>query len=177
MQIPGGAEEPFAAAPESPAPRSEPWGETDNPFGSPAYQTPKIGEDLKLNAKQRLGAPVIICTVFVGITLVFSILYYLFLAVVLVAGFDGEIAELFPSNPAELVGNIVGGMLSIIMTVVALLGLNSARKVENIGLAWTGLILAALPCTTSACCIFSLPFAIWGMVVLADADVKKAFRK
>jgi len=183
MQIPGGQEETFAEGPtfsdrqESPAPRNEPWSDSQNPFGSPAAaQAPRVGGDLKRNAKQRLGVPAVVCTVLVGITLAFSILYYLFLAVIFLAGIAGEVGEMLPDNPAELIGNIVGGMFSIIMMVIALIGLNGARKVENSGLAWTGFILAALPCTTSACCIFSLPFAIWGMVVLADSDVKRAFK-
>jgi hypothetical protein len=36
------------------------------------------------------------------------------------------------------------------------------------------MILSMIPC--SVCCIFTLPFSIWGLVVLNDANVKAAFK-
>ncbi|MEX2356937.1 MAG: hypothetical protein WEE51_01330, partial [Pirellulaceae bacterium] len=130
MQIPGPQEETFAERPtfsdrqESPAPRNEPWGESENPFGSPAAApVPRSGGDLKRNAKEKLGVPAIVCTVLVGVTLGFSILYYLLLGVAFLAGFGGELAEMLPDNTPELVGNLIGGMLTIVMMVIALIGL------------------------------------------------------
>ena len=48
-------------------------------------------------------------------------------------------------------------------------------KLEHRGLAYAASILAMIPCI-SPCCILGLPFGIWSLVVLADNDVKSAFR-
>lgn len=171
MQIPGPQEETFAASPESPSQRNEPWGDSQNPFGSPAApQAPWGSRDLKRNAKERLAVPVIggLTLTALGLVSMF-VVYGIIGALLLIPDLDFEIDEF------ELITQLVSAVVSVLMMIVTLIGLNSARKLENYGLAWVGFILAAIPCT-SFCCFVSLPLAIWGMVVLADEDVKRAFK-
>ena len=39
----------------------------------------------------------------------------------------------------------------------------------------TAAIVAVIPCV-APCCLLSLPFGIWALVVLGDSSVKAAFR-
>jgi hypothetical protein len=43
------------------------------------------------------------------------------------------------------------------------------------GLCMTACIASLIPCT-SGCCIFGIPFGIWGLVVLSDPNVKRVFQ-
>ena len=43
------------------------------------------------------------------------------------------------------------------------------------GLALTGCILACIPCCSPGC-VLGIPFGIWGLIVLNQEDVKRAFQ-
>jgi len=64
---------------------------------------------------------------------------------------------------------LLGPILGILVTAGASCML--ARKLR--GLAIAGNIAAMIPC--SPCCLLGIPFGIWGLVVLLNADVKDAF--
>jgi hypothetical protein len=46
---------------------------------------------------------------------------------------------------------------------------------RRFGMALTGCIIAMLPCF-DGCCIFGLPIAIWGLVVMFDETVRRHFQ-
>ena len=48
------------------------------------------------------------------------------------------------------------------------------KNLESYGYALTASIIALLPC--QYCCVLTLPFAIWALIVLNQPDVKSAFR-
>ena len=70
---------------------------------------------------------------------------------------------------AEWVGLICGPIIGILVTggAACMLG----RKLR--GLAIVGSIAAMLPC--GPCCLLGIPFGIWSLVVLQNADVADAF--
>jgi hypothetical protein len=49
-------------------------------------------------------------------------------------------------------------------------------RVRSWGLAFAGCIVAAIPITSSACCLLTLPFSIWGIVQLVKPEIRAAFR-
>jgi hypothetical protein len=49
-------------------------------------------------------------------------------------------------------------------------------RVRTWGLALAGCIVSAIPVTSSACCILTLPFSIWAIVQLMKPEVRAAFR-
>ncbi|MGD9161573.1 MAG: hypothetical protein PVG39_24380 [Desulfobacteraceae bacterium] len=67
----------------------------------------------------------------------------------------------------SVIGIIIG--LFIIFTSMKMM------KMEKWGLALTGAIVAMVPCV-SPCCILGIPFGIWAIVVLSNAEVKAAFK-
>ena len=69
---------------------------------------------------------------------------------------------------------IAVGILGILFDLVILFGAIKMRQLQNYGLAMTAAILAMLPC--GLCCIIGLPFGIWALVILLDANVKAAFQ-
>jgi predicted Zn finger-like uncharacterized protein len=81
-----------------------------------------------------------------------------------------------PNDPAEKMGFYFGfygvylGPVIQGLGVIIGAGCMIARKLR--GLAITGSVIAMLPCT---CCLLSLPFGIWSMIVLLNSDVAEAF--
>ncbi|MCC9606641.1 zinc-ribbon domain-containing protein [Blastopirellula sp. JC732] len=68
------------------------------------------------------------------------------------------------------------GAISVCLTAATLKGVNSFRNVDELSWAWTGLVLAMTPFGTSICCVFTIPFAIWGIVLLSDKRISAHFR-
>jgi hypothetical protein len=91
------------------------------------------------------------------------------------AEMEGINAEQFTAliQGAGAVG-IVFNIIAIVVAVVIIMGALKMKKLESYGFALTASILAMIPCL-SACCILGLPFGIWSIVVLNQADVKAAF--
>jgi hypothetical protein len=68
------------------------------------------------------------------------------------------------------------GPLQFLFVIVAgfiLCGALKMLNLQNHRIAFIACIVALLPC--SGCCILSLPFGIWGLVVLNKPDVKSQF--
>src|SRR5262249_22077855 len=80
---------------------------------------------------------------------------------------EPQVAKVFRGLPGASVGTVVG--------VLMIVGGIKMKKLENYGLALAASILAIIPCI-SPCCLLSLPFGIWSVVVLSRHDVKEAFR-
>ncbi|HEY3822062.1 MAG TPA: hypothetical protein VGL81_33075 [Polyangiaceae bacterium] len=49
-------------------------------------------------------------------------------------------------------------------------------RVRSWGLALAGCIVTAIPLTSSACCLLTLPFSIWGIVQLVKPEIRAAFK-
>ncbi|HLW64099.1 MAG TPA: MJ0042-type zinc finger domain-containing protein [Gemmataceae bacterium] len=67
---------------------------------------------------------------------------------------------------------IVIGAIGLIWSILVFVGSLQMKALKSRGMAMTGAILALIP---NYCCLLSLPFGIWALVVLSDAEVKEAF--
>ena len=65
-------------------------------------------------------------------------------------------------------------ILRIIMSILMTVGAMKMKSVEGYGLAMTSAIIACIPLCPNECCC-ATPFGIWALVVLLNADVKRAF--
>ncbi|MHB1036611.1 MAG: hypothetical protein ACYC35_17965 [Pirellulales bacterium] len=70
---------------------------------------------------------------------------------------------------------LVFGLIGLAIGAVVIMGALKMKRLENHGFAMAASILAMIPCI-SPCCLLGLPFGIWALVVLSDAQVKEAFR-
>jgi predicted Zn finger-like uncharacterized protein len=78
------------------------------------------------------------------------------------------------ADPAYMMGRMVGAGIAVVWGIFVLIGAHKMKTLESYGLAMTGAIVAMLPC--NGCCLLGLPFGIWALVVLSNAEVKDAFR-
>jgi len=69
----------------------------------------------------------------------------------------------------------VASFIAIAISIVIIIGALKMKNLENYTFAMTASIMAMVPCI-SPCCWLGLPFGIWALVVLNDANVKAAFR-
>lgn len=119
-------------------------------------------------------------------------------AIALLVNMGGAIAILLFAVFGSALGMTLGGMGMFgdadIPEKMFKSGVNIASSITGIGvcayIAWSMLqmlklkhythavvscVLACIPCFTFLCCITSLPFAIWALVVLRRPDVRAAF--
>jgi hypothetical protein len=85
-----------------------------------------------------------------------------------------------PRRNGELIFNVifgaVFGAISLAYFVVMAIGAARMRQCRSYGLSMTAAILAISSIALlGLCSVFILPFGIWAVVVLAQADVKRAF--
>jgi predicted Zn finger-like uncharacterized protein len=78
----------------------------------------------------------------------------------------GQNAYLWTGCGTMFAGLVHGGIL--------ILGGSYMLRLRNYGSAMIAAVTALVPCT---CLVLSLPFGIWGIVVLVDPKVKDAFRR
>jgi hypothetical protein len=167
-----GAPSPFGPPPAGDQP--------ENPYQSPAQhgEIPQYADsNLRLFAAERVLGPSTALIV-VG---ALNIAVQLF-SVVVNLGAVGGAGNFGPQPlPAQfpqgaLVGILVGTtFVSIALSAFIIWGAVRMRNLQSYGMAMGAAILAMLPCIWP-CCLLGLPFGIWALVVLSDADVKMAFR-
>jgi hypothetical protein len=80
-----------------------------------------------------------------------------------------------PPMVLAFIPSIILGFFGLVMSGLVIVGSLRMKKLENYSLAMTAAVIAVIPCVSS-CCIFSLPFGIWAIIVLNDSSVKAAFR-
>jgi hypothetical protein len=73
---------------------------------------------------------------------------------------------------AEYLG---GGILWVLLSILALVGAIRMMSLRNYGLAMTSAIVTVIPCVTP-CCLLGQAAGIWALVVLMNNDVRAAFR-
>ena len=81
----------------------------------------------------------------------------------------------------EALGAMLGGGLYIASSVVALgiavflwIGATKMAALQSYNLSMAAAIVALVPCL-SPCCVLTLPFGVWALVVLVKPEVKAAF--
>jgi hypothetical protein len=84
------------------------------------------------------------------------------------------------ADPAERAGAyaffIAYFSIGLLSRVVQLLGAIAMLRVRGYALAMAGAISALVPCEIY-CCLPSLPLGIWGLIVLMNGNVKRAFQR
>jgi hypothetical protein len=87
-----------------------------------------------------------------------------------------KMAEEMYGNRTFLGGeNVASGLLVFLSSLVTILGGVRMRQLRSYGLAMTGAILAAVPCT-SGCCIGGQIAGVWTLIVLLNPAVRSMFR-
>ena len=94
--------------------------------------------------------------------------------------------ELPPGFPPEAAGllksyllamepfNLPLNLLALILSVLTLMAGIKMLQRRSYGLVMAGVIVGMIPCL-SGCCCTGLPFGIWALVVLSNAEVRKSF--
>ncbi len=82
----------------------------------------------------------------------------------------------------EAIPGMVSGALGVVIGVVQLgvgafviFAMTRMMRLEDHGIAMAGAILSLIPFLHGCCCL-GIPFGIWALVVLCDAEVKAAFQ-
>jgi hypothetical protein len=75
----------------------------------------------------------------------------------------------------SVVQGLIGGILQVICSIPILMGGMAMRQLKGYVLSIVGAVLALIPCTNTCCCA-GFPLGIWAIIVLANSDVKTAFR-
>ncbi|HBO43553.1 MAG TPA: hypothetical protein DD670_06410 [Planctomycetaceae bacterium] len=124
---------------------------------------------------ERVRIPAICLMVGSGLGIVLQIASVGFYIVVLIAAMNEAEAQ----EPAEMyvmtAAQVGSGVLGILLRAVVFFGAIKMKNLQNYGLSMAAAIIAVIPCF-SACCLLELPFGIWALVVLSNAEVKQAFR-
>jgi len=129
---------------------------------------PPIDEAAQAAALEKMKLPATVAIVFAGLAIVGSVVIIFMLMGSIVAEAGGAAAM------SWLIAQLVFTTFSMAMQGLAIYGLRNALTLENYGLAWVGFVIAALPCG-SICFLVSLPFCIWGIILLLDDGVKRQF--
>ncbi|PHS08933.1 MAG: hypothetical protein COA78_12315 [Blastopirellula sp.] len=132
-----------------------------NPYASPQQATSPYAPQAsrsKEDCRIRLMPPAIILMVICGLSTAMTIFEMIRSTILMVN-----------DNPAGLFFLILYGFLFLVH-LMTLFGLYNAITMKNKAMAWFGFIMNMIPCG-NMCCLICLPFAIWGMVILADAEV------
>jgi hypothetical protein len=160
---------PFA---EKPSTTVNPYAAPANPFAVDPFQ-PLTGPELAQRARSRLMLPAIGMIVFALTGLGFMAI----VAVVATVDPDVLFREVGP-DAAERAGAMafLGGYfgLGFITRALQILGAIAMLRLRGFGLAVTAAICALIPCEIY-CCLPNLPFGIWALIVLSNAEVKAAF--
>jgi hypothetical protein len=88
-------------------------------------------------------------------------------------GLGGTLGSSDAFGPAFLIGVCI---FAALMNGVVLFSAIQMIRLRMWGFAFAGCIIGALPFVSSACCIITLPFSIWAIVVLFKPEVKACFR-
>ena len=170
-------------SPAQPTGKPNPFGDSPsgelNPYASPAAGAAQFSPGFKQpltvdQSRMRLLGPAI----GMGVSALVS-LGYAVLTIVVVAADPNILNNAPPPNQAaERIGYFIGayGFMATMCISPLIIGAGVAAMlmVRSRWLAMTGAIAALLPC--SPCCFLGFPFAIWGLFVLNQDDVKRTFQ-
>lgn len=147
-------------------------GTSGSPFGPAAsnpYLSPQADRGLPpvnwelVQAKVR--APAIAMLVVSGLMTAFS------LVVILVSIFGAINGN---ARLEAVVLRLIPLIIPLAVSSTIAVGAMKMRRMESYGLAITAAVLSMLPC--HQCCILSMPFGIWALIVLLETPVKQAFQ-
>jgi hypothetical protein len=137
------------------------------------------GIDPRASALAKVQAPAICLMVVAGISIVVRVILLVLQMVGVGVGAAAAAQQGGGDEAAfaagQMVGGLVGMIIGIVINALTLYGGLKMKQLEQHGLAMTAAVLAVIPCC-SPCIILGIPFGIWALIVLNDAEVKAAFR-
>jgi hypothetical protein len=116
----------------------------------------------------RVRLPAIFLIVMAALTIVGRIAGMCFQLIAL-AQADGA------NGTAAVSGSIAGNGLALAFNLVTVVGAYKMMNLESYSSARTAAIISVIP-ICSPCILLGIPFGIWALVVLSDAQVRAAFR-
>lgn len=117
-------------------------------------------------ARQRVGGPALALLIVKGIGMFFLCL-----------GFVGGMAAATGGRGNEANAGVVRVVITVVAMIfdaVIIFGALQMKDLSSYGWAMTASVMAVIP--FGGCCILSIPFGIWSLVVLNDPEVRRAFR-
>jgi hypothetical protein len=113
----------------------------------------------------------------IALSIVSGLLILVFIADTFLFAGGGVAMPATPAGTAQLNPAVLYGAMAFcaLANAAILFSMIQMLRLRMWGLAFAGCIVAALPIPSSACCLLTLPFAIWAIVILLDAKVKAAF--
>ena len=179
---PASSPNPSSTAPNPFLPKANPFGEAAsaggspaggqlNPYASPAYVATPQGPLEPTDVRMKLLGPAIgiaigamLCSGYVGLTLI---------------GLLINPQPNIPQDEAARIGyyiGLVGAVVAMALHSLGMLvGCVALFRGKGTTMAWIGVVCAVLPC--NPCCLISLGFGIWGIIVLSDPNVKKVMQE
>lgn len=73
----------------------------------------------------------------------------------------------------DILSSLVGPAIGLGLGISIISGAVKMQRLQSYRLAVTAGILSLLPCTP--CCLLSVPFGVWSLIVLSDPEVRSAF--
>jgi hypothetical protein len=160
---PGAASSPPSKNPFGDVGQGSGGGDPLNPYASPAYVSspqdlgPLSPEDVRMKL---LGPAIgivigaILCLGYIGLTIIGMLIN--------------------EEDRIPVVSIVIGIGIATLPSLAMLVGSVAMFRGKGPTLAWTAAIAAVMPC--NPCCLISLGFGIWGIVVLCDPRVTHAMR-
>ena len=125
--------------------------------------------------KGRVQVPAVGMMVAAGIDALFAV------ALATLGALDISMVDSWMRHGERYAAVTEGGALIVIcvagLTIDAIIAVGAFKmmKLESYGFAVAAAILSIIPCLSSPCFVLGVPFGIWALFVLMDADVKAGF--
>jgi hypothetical protein len=158
-------------------PSRQRWEDDDDYYDGPEYAI--YGRGSRRAALAAVSAPATSLQVVSGILVAINII----LLLVRLAGAALPLAMQGPGprDPNDRIAIMLQGtlgvgfsVLGIVLSILIAIGASKMKRLESRGWAMASSIIAVIPCT--GCCVLSLPFGIWALVVLGKPEVRDNFR-
>ena len=88
---------------------------------------------------------------------------------------EDQIEQMGRMQSSNLVVSLLMTLLGLAGAGVVILGGLKMLKLQSWVLCVIASFVAMIPCFTSCCCLVGIPIGIWSLVVLFNAEVKRAF--
>lgn len=126
-------------------------------------------------AERRVSGPATALLVTSALTVALTLLALVFDLWLLLSGAAGELEQ--PrgmSKETQVTIRAAWTFLMLLTSAVILAGALQMKRLRGRGLPTMACILALIPCL-GPCFVVGIPFGIWGLVVLNDPQVRRAF--
>jgi hypothetical protein len=151
-----------------------------NPYTSPSGYSSSPSKPSRSSGRSGAQITTMVC----GGFLIFYAIVQLVLAIVMMAMRGATMMPALGQLPVDadqrafMVGSTIVSIivvgLTILVSVIILIGAIQMMRFKTWGLALTASILTFLPCNGAFCCI-GIPLGIWGIIMLSLRDVREAF--